>query len=231
MGKDLMTLKAVAEMLRINENDVSQLAQKGDLPATKVARQWRFNRADVSRWISRRSVSPSVARQLPPEAVGMPRLLTVAGSLVPSRVRLDLAARDKDGILRELVGLVLDPKKDKRLTETFFKALKAREDLCSTSVGEGVAIPHARNAIVGLVEQPVIAYGRSKLGVDFGAVDGRPVHHYFLLCAPNVREHLQLLARVARLANEAEVRAKLLAADTPEQVITTLQAAEHVLIG
>lgn len=226
-----MTLKAVAEMLRINETDVSRLAQTGDLPATKIARQWRFNRADVSRWVSRRNLSPSVARQLPPEATGAPRLLTVAGALAPSRIRLELAGNDKDAILRELVALVLDVKKEKRLAETLFKALKAREDLCSTSVGEGVAIPHARNAIVGLVEQPVIAYGRSQRGVDFGAVDGRPVHHFFLLCAPNVREHLQLLARIARLANEGEVRAKLLAAEGAEQVLATIEAAEHVLIG
>lgn len=226
-----MTLETVAELLRLKEKAIAKMAEAGEIPAVKVSRQWRFNRRDISAWVAGRNLSPAIQRRLPPEATGGPRPLTVAGALSARRVKLDLTAQDKDGILHELGALVIDPKKDKRLSETLFKALKAREELCSTSVGDGVAIPHSRNALVGLVETPVIAYGRSRSGVQFGAVDGKPVHHFFLLCAPNVREHLQLLARLARLSNEPEVRAKLLAAEGADQILTTLQAAEHVLIG
>lgn len=226
-----MTVKAVAELLRLHEEDLTRMAQSGEIPATKISRQWRFHRSDVSAWAASRGQSPAIQRQLPPEATGLPPAPTVAGAMTFERVKLDLTAKDKDALLRELTALVIDPKKEKRLADTLLKALKAREDLCSTSIGEGVAIPHARNAVVGLVERPSIAYGRSRAGVRFGAVDGKPVHHFFLLCAPNVREHLQLLARLARLSNEPEVRAKLLAAESSEQVIATLHAAEEVLLG
>jgi len=166
--------------------------------------------------------------QLPPEATGIPEPLTVALVLDASRIKLQLTANDRDGVLRELVGLVI-PARDQRHAELLFEALKVREDLCSTCVNEGVAIPHSRNAIVGLVDHPVIAYGRHPKGIGFGALDGKTVRHFFLLCAPNVREHLQLLARLARLVHDADFRAKLIAAKQPAEVIALTRAAERAL--
>ncbi|HUK82319.1 MAG TPA: PTS sugar transporter subunit IIA [Verrucomicrobiae bacterium] len=168
--------------------------------------------------------------QLPPEATGIPEPITVAGALDPSRIELELKADDRDGVLRELVDLVI-PEREQRHAELLFEALKVREDLCSTCVNEGVAIPHSRNALVGLVEHPLLAYGRQARGIEFGALDGKPVQHFFLLCAPNVREHLQLLARLARLVHSAEFRAKLAAAKQPADVIAVVRDAEHTLGG
>ncbi len=111
-----------------------------------------------------------------------------------SRINLHLKSTDRDSALRELVALVVAPG-DEKLSRTLFQALKAREELCSTGVDNGIAIPHSRNAMVGLVERPVLAYGRHPSGIEFGALDGKPVRHFFLLCAPNVREHLHVLAR------------------------------------
>ena len=169
-------------------------------------------------------------QQLPPEATGLPQPLTVAHAIAPERINLSLAASDKDGVLRELCALVIDPRDD-RLFEALFQALKAREDLCPTCVTEGVAIPHARNALVGLVDNPVLAYGRHDQGIDFGAFDGKPVHHFFLLCAPNVREHLQLLARLARLVNDPEFRAKLRTAKRPNEIVKLIGDAESRIVG
>ena len=139
------------------------------------------------------------------KAAGSPEPLTVSKAICAARIKLNLKATDRDGILRELVPLVIDPR-DERGTELLFKALKEREDMCSTCVTDGVAVPHSRNALVGLVDHPVLAYGRHRRGAAFGSLDGKPVHHFFLLCAPNVREHLQLLARLARLINKPEFR-------------------------
>ncbi len=180
----------------------------------------------LSESVFSRNSGASVADQpLPPEAAGIPEPITVSKALSPERVNVNLKSADRDGVLRELVALVIDPK-DQHWSETLFHALKAREDLCSTCVNDGVAIPHARNAIVGLVEHPVIAYGRHRAGIDFGALDDKPVHHFFLLCAPNVRDHLQLLARLARLIHNVEFPAKLMAAKLPKDVMTVVRQAE-----
>ncbi|HUI08261.1 MAG TPA: PTS sugar transporter subunit IIA [Verrucomicrobiae bacterium] len=169
-------------------------------------------------------------QQLPPEATGLPQPVTVANAIAPERINLDLGGADKDGVLRELCALVVDPREE-RLFDTFFQALKAREDLCPTCVTEGVAIPHSRNAVVGLVDSPMLAYGRHNRGIDFGALDGKPVHHFFLLCAPNVREHLQLLARLARLVSNPEFRVKIAAARQPNDVIRLINDTEPRVAG
>jgi excisionase family DNA binding protein len=139
MDSKFMTLKEVADYINLNENTIDHMAQKGDIPAQKVARQWRFDRAAIDTWMANRSSAARVVdQQLPPEATGIPESVTVSKALSPQRINMDLKASDKDGVLHELVALVIDPK-EPRLAETLFNALKAREDLCSTCVNEGVA--------------------------------------------------------------------------------------------
>jgi excisionase family DNA binding protein len=225
MDKQLMTLKDVAEYARLAEKTVSRFAQTGQLPAIKVGRQWRFERAAVDNWLAARAATPEALQHLPPEATGFAAPLTVADAMGIDRIKLDLTSTDRDSILRELGALVIDPSEE-YLSETLFRALKVREDLCSTAVGEGVAIPHSRNAIVGLVDEPVLAYGRHVKGIDFGALDGKPVHHFFLLCAPNVRQHLQLLAQLARLVRDPKFRDGLAAATEPRQIIELIQRSQ-----
>jgi mannitol/fructose-specific phosphotransferase system IIA component (Ntr-type) len=118
---------------------------------------------------------------LPPELTGVTEPLSVARALQPRRVNLSLAATDKEGVLRELVTLIVPPQ-EKRPFDMLLKALKAREDLCPTCVNEGVAIPHSRNALIGVVDQATLAYGRHRTGVDFGAFDGQPIRHFFCNC-------------------------------------------------
>jgi excisionase family DNA binding protein len=225
MDNELMNLRDVARHLRLTEKTVSRLAKEGQLPALKLARGWRFSRTAVDEWQSRR---PSITHALPSEATGVPEPLTLAGAMDVGRMNLLLRGVTKDAVLRELVRLVVDPTQQ-RQAEVLFQALKAREDLCSTCVNEGIAIPHARNALVGLVTKPLLAYGRHPQGVEFGALDRKPVQHFFLLCAPTVREHLHLLARLSRILHNPGFRDQLTAAQSAEEVIARVRAAEQTI--
>ena len=223
-----MTLREVADYLKLSEQAVNEMAKAGQIPARKRAAQWQFTRAAVDEWRAHRGGASVADRPLPAEAAGIPEPLTVSSVILPARISTDLKATDKDRILRELTALVIDPR-EVRPTEILFQALKTREDLCPTCVSEGVAIPHARNALVGLVDKPVLAYGRHNAGVDFGALDGKPIHHFFLLCCPNVRQHLQLLSRLARLVNKPELRRQLSAAKDAKEVVTLIAAVEQLI--
>jgi excisionase family DNA binding protein len=230
METEIMTLKEAADYLKLSEKTVSRMAQEGSLPAQKLARQWLFQRGAIDSWLVSRANTPVDEQQLTSDATGLPQPLTIANAISPARINVNLTAPDKYGVLRELCALVIHPREE-RLFETLFAALKAREDLCPTCVSEGVAIPHARNALIGLVDHPVLAYGRHRQGVDFGALDGKPVHHFFLLCAPNVRQHLQLLSRLARLVNNPDFRAWLDAAQQPSDIIALIQESEPRIVG
>jgi mannitol/fructose-specific phosphotransferase system IIA component (Ntr-type) len=106
------------------------------------------------------------------------------------------------------------------------RALHEREQLHSTGIGDGVALPHARNALVGLVDKPVIVFGRHAKGIPYGAIDGKPAQLFFLLIAPTVTEHLGVLARVSRVLRDAKLRQVLLTVDKPEKALALIREAE-----
>ena len=110
--------------------------------------------------------------------------------------------------------------------ELFRRALVEREELHSTGIGDGIALPHARNALVGLVTQPTVVFARHAAGLHYNAIDGQPAHLIFLLVAPNVTVHLGMLARISRLLRDPKLRRDLMAATTPAQAIELLWNAE-----
>lgn len=141
-------------------------------------------------------------------------------------INLALASSQRDDVLRELIELVPPLANNPSSKETFFRALQEREQLHSTGIGDGIALPHARNALVGLVDKPVIAFGRHATGIPYGAVDNEPARLFFLLVATNVGQHLQILARISRLLRSTKLRKSLLQADKPEAVISLICEAE-----
>jgi len=106
------------------------------------------------------------------------------------------------------------------------KALHEREQLHSTGVGDGVALPHARNALVGLVDKPVIVVGRHPEGIPYGAIDGKPARLFFLLVAPSVTQHLAVLARISRVLHDPRLRGTLFAARTVNDILKAVADAE-----
>lgn len=134
-------------------------------------------------------------------------------------VSLDLASTSKDDLLSELVALLdLDAKSEAVL----FKTLKRRENLGSTGIGKGIAIPHCRSLVVNRLR---LAYGRKPDGVDFNAIDSQPVHNLFLIVAPPLEvsnQYLPVLGKIAQFAKDPDVPARLASISTPEEFLALL---------
>lgn len=141
-------------------------------------------------------------------------------------MKLDLAASRQDEVLAELVDQIREIADNPTARETLLRALHEREQLHSTGIGDGIALPHARNALVGLVDHSLLVFGRHKEGINYGAIDGIPARLFFLLVAPTVTEHLAILARLSRILRVPKVRKALLAADSPEKAISVIREAE-----
>jgi len=150
----------------------------------------------------------------------------VSDLLSPGAINLNLKGADRDSVLRELVEQVPQLRARPEGRETLLRALLERESLHSTGVGDGVALPHARNALVGLVDGCIMVLGRHPRGIPFGAEDRAPTQLFFLIVAPTVTEHLSMLARVSRLVRDARLRRDLLNATTPEQAIRLIRELE-----
>ena len=136
-------------------------------------------------------------------------------------VRLDMEADDKDGALQELVTLLnLDEKSEGILV----KMLKRRENLGSTGFGGGVAIPHCRSLVVKRLR---VAFGRKPAGLEFDALDGKPVHHVFLIVAPPLEvsnpQYLPVLGKIAQFCKEPDNVARLAELESAEEFLDLLE--------
>lgn len=132
----------------------------------------------------------------------------------------NLMSKDKPEVLREISKVFLynhehiDP-------EAIFNVLIARENLGSTGIGEGIAIPHGK--MPGLTE-PVISFGRSRQGIAFDSMDGMPAHLFFAIVAPenSTGIHLKLLAKLSRMLKDEAFREKLLKAESVQEIYKEL---------
>jgi mannitol/fructose-specific phosphotransferase system IIA component (Ntr-type) len=146
--------------------------------------------------------------------------------LLPATMNLNLKSADRDSVLGELVNQIPQLAGQPEARQTLLRALHEREQLHSTGIGDGIALPHARNALVGLVDKPILIFGRHPKGIPYGAIDAVPARLFFLLVAPTVTEHLAILARLSRLLRDPKLRQSLLAAGSPEAVLARVREAE-----
>jgi len=120
----------------------------------------------------------------------------------------NLLSNTKADVLAELISVLINSglKIDKTRT---IDVLQQREKLGSTGIGDGVAIPHGK---VGDIHELVVAFGLSRKGIDFDATDGKPVHFFFLLLAPenSTGQHLKALARISKMVKTPNFRKKLI---------------------
>ena len=149
--------------------------------------------------------------------------------LSPETINLNLKSADRKSVLGELADQIPQLAGQPAARQVLLRALEEREELHSTGIGDGIALPHARNALVGLVDEAVIVFGRHPTGIPYGAIDRVPARLFFLLIAPTVTQHLSILARLSRLLRDSRLRQNLLTADRPENVIALIREAEAKL--
>ena len=144
--------------------------------------------------------------------------------LHPDAICVDLKAKDKKGVLEELVepltaiaGLEHDE---------LVRILLERERLGSTGIGKGIGIPHGK--LKGL-ESLLLGFGLSRKGVDFESIDGRPTHIFFLLITPenSTGLHLKLLARISRILKNESFKERLFNAADSKEVLNIIEQEDE----
>jgi len=222
-----MTVKEVAQYLKMNERTVLKLANEGSIPATKVASQWRFMRRMLDEWLeSQMQIHAGPLGDETDEFAG--EKFRLAEVVSPETVKPAMTASTKSEAIAEMARFAVETGRIERKGGILLKALVDRERLCSTGLGRGFAFLHPRRALANVVERPLVAVGRSLAGVDFAALDGKPTYIFFLVCAPNDRVHLRLMAALACLTVEPGLLDELLRAGDARDICNVLASAEAV---
>jgi fructose-specific phosphotransferase system IIA component len=146
--------------------------------------------------------------------------------LTADNIKMSLESKNKKDVIKELVDILVKSGKVKD-KKKMVQILIEREELGSTGIGQGIAIPHGKS---DTAPELATAFGLSQEGISFDALDGETVNIFFLLVAPEgaAGAHLKALARISSLLKDKYFRKSLLSAKTPEEVIKIILEEEKL---
>ena len=210
----ILTIEEVAQYLRVSERTVYEWAQKGEIPAGKIGTVWRFKKSDVMRWVNERLSAGRFGYQFNP--------VQLQAILSPDRI-LFLDFPSKRDVLLELAKNLATAPQIKNSQELASEIVK-REELMSTAIGKGIAIPHIR---LQSVTDLVVSIGISRVDVaDFNPLDDEPVR-FILMIAAAYNQHasyLQTLSFFSSKLKDRDLRDSLLQSKTADEVYNLLSA-------
>lgn len=151
--------------------------------------------------------------------------MKIADYLKEDRILLDLKARSKEEAIKEISAL-LNGAGEISDFNRFVRDVFEREELNTTGIGNGIAIPHARSSVV---KDFIIAFGRSQEGVEFNSLDRKPAKLVFLMGTPKekgIKDYLKILAHLTRLLQKESFRKSLLMASNPGEIIKAFRELE-----
>ena len=217
MDDDILTIEEVARYLRVSERTVYDWAQKGEIPSGKIGTVWRFKKSEIERWVNERLSS------------GRPQTnftaVQVQNIISPDRVLILNHAKKRDALVALAETLATAPQIKNR--QELLSEILRREDLMSTAIGRGIAIPHVR---LSSVTDLVVAVGVSKCDIiDFQSLDDVPVRLLFMIASAYNQHayYLQTLSFFSSRLKAAELREGLLAAPSPDAVYQVLMNLDH----
>lgn len=200
MEDDILTIEEVAKYLRVSERTVYDWAQKGDIPAGKIGTVWRFKKSEIEKWVNDR-LSSSLRTE-------NNQVIQIKNILSPERI-VFLNHETKHDSLVELAEVLATAPQIKDAGELKQQILK-REELMSTAIGRGMAIPHVR---LSSVTDLVMAVGISKCDIiDFQPIDDIPVKLLFMLAAAHNQHsyYLQTISFLSVKLKDSELMTSLL---------------------
>ncbi|HEY3322483.1 MAG TPA: PTS sugar transporter subunit IIA [Planctomycetota bacterium] len=223
-----LTVRDVAKLLNVSEKTIYRWVTQGSLPSYRINDQYRFNRAELLEWATSRkiNVSPEIFQEIENSTVAMPAL---SDALAAGGVFYRIEGQDKPTVLK---GVVENMRLPEEVDRAFLlQVLLAREQLASTGIGNGIAIPHVRNPIVLHVAKPMVTLCFLERPIEFGALDGKPVHALFTLISPTVRAHLHLLSRLAFALRDSAFQQLIANQGLRDEIIKECRRLEATFVG
>jgi nitrogen PTS system EIIA component len=233
----LLNLETVADYLHLTPQDVEQRVKNREIPFEKRGDRIVFRKRDIDAWASQSILGFSGQRlaDYHQKSTRQTRKILTQETILPEMLKAGavasaMSSKTKASVLRDLVALaektghLCDPK-------TLLESLEAREELCSTAVPGGFALPHPRSHEPYLFETSFIVVGRPIQEIHFGAPDGQPTYLFFLICCQDDRLHLHTLARLCLIAQKTKILDQLRDAADAQTMRDALIAAEQEILA
>jgi PTS system nitrogen regulatory IIA component len=208
----LLTVREAARLLKAAEEELYRWVEAGEIPYEQVNDQPRFHQAELLEWATARHREVAVDMFTDAGTAA----LSLEGALREGGIHAGVRGADRRSVMAEVMARMNVPDEDR---ETLLEIMLAREDLGSTALGGGVAIPHVRHPAVVPGVRPSITLCYLDTPLDLAAPDGQPVHTLFAILSTTVRGHLQLLAKLSSALHDGGFRSALAARAGAEQIL------------
>ncbi|MDG1875050.1 MAG: PTS sugar transporter subunit IIA [Mariniblastus sp.] len=234
MAEEDFDIMSLAAYLHLNPEQVRKMADRNKLPGRRVSGKWRFSRPEIHQWFEKRiglsdeqelvEVDKVLERNQTAtnEPVRIPELLSIDNIYVP------FLARTKSSVIKQIcdltgqTGRLWDPSK-------MSEAIKSREELHPTALGNGVALLHPRRPMPTILGDPFLALGVTTSGIPFGGPRGCLTDLFFLIGSTDESFHLRVLARLSRLIQQPDLLDNIRSAETPSATWQTIQEVDEGL--
>jgi nitrogen PTS system EIIA component len=222
-----LTVADVAALLRTPAKQIYRWIDEGELACNWFHDQPRFNRSELLEWATARRMPIAVEQFLDDEGED-PNFPTLVESLTLGGIHHRVGGTDRASVLRAAVATMKLPANEQ---ETLVEILLAREVICSTGIGEGIALPHVRQPIVMAGVPASISLCFLDQPVEFGSINGTPVHTLFLMMSTTVRGHLQTLAKLSSALHDPQFKSAVLHRESAEEILREAARVEAALAG
>jgi PTS system nitrogen regulatory IIA component len=219
-----LSVKDSAKLLKVSEKTIYRWVKQGKLPTYRVNEQYRFNRAELLEWATSQRINVSVEIFSEPDS-GRTHMAGLADSLRAGGIHYRIGGADKASVLNSIVEVMLLPEEVDR--QFLLQVLLARESLGSTALGNGIAVPHVRNPIVMHIPRPMATLCFLEHPIEFGALDGLPVHTLFTIVSPTIKAHLHLLSRLAFALRQTAFAEVIARQGSREEILRESEIADH----
>ena len=219
-----LSVKDAAKLLTVSEKTIYRWIKQNVVPVYKVHEIYRFNRAELLEWATSRRMGVAADAFSEPESVTV-ILPTLYDALEAGGIFYRIEGKNREEVLVDAVNHARLPDEVDRAH--LAQVLISREQLASTALGEGIAIPHPRSPGLLNITRPKVTLCFLEQPVDFFALDGRLVDILLLIFAPNLRAHLHLLSRLGFVLRDRKFRKALDDSESRENVFAALASAEE----
>lgn len=210
-----LKIKDVADLLNVSETTIRRWLVDNKIPAYRINHQYRFNRLEIEDWVMSQKLGKNTpnsthlshqaalpaARETTSQASGGSKQFSLYRAIHKGGIYFDIPGNNKEEVIRAAMKLIA--KEHNLDADVVSDLLMERENLQPTSLNNGIAIPHTRDFLLN-AHIDMLAVVFPKHPVEYGALDGKPVHTLFFLFASDGKRHLHLLAKTAHLSSQAE---------------------------
>jgi nitrogen PTS system EIIA component len=239
-----LKLKDVAELLNLSETTIRRWLKDGKIPAYQLNHQYRFDRGEIEDWMMRcklklgkdgfsffeeQQVSPSLEEEAEIRACSGTQQFSLYRAMSKGGVISNLPMSNKQGLIKSVMQrsasrLGLDP-------EVSAELLIDREELMTTALNGGLAVPHPRDVLLQLPGSDTIVTVFPEKPIEYGALDGQPVHTLFFLFSSSDKTHLHLLSKLAHLGSQASALEFLLKKPRQEELLGFIKEWEANILN